>query len=271
MKKLQNSDFRMGLIDDDGQNMPEIINQTSARIGEIDSPKSSFPTEAFLRPIILDRKIREKICHELGVQDENVSMYLWNKLSDPHIHPNDYVKLEEPSELVFSHVLTTCRGIIPLEDIFQEKIILDNKLMDEVLTECHERAIEENEYLEEEVLEGFDLIEDELEIQDSLDIETIAVQKIKDMFSQVKQTCCKHLNDGSCFKRHYLIGQGSVVVEEKKYQGIHVYLYPDVHYEQTDSDDEIVDQRYLRYKKNPTKQKRDSFVRGYAKDLRKTL
>ena len=296
--KLEDSDFRLGLKDDDGSSMPHMVNALSN--GEKDGlPDDQKPPkllinedEPFLRPIIITKQLKRKLNNLIeksgGEVDRTFMMYLWNKLSDPNVHPNDYMKFEEPSEFQFTHVLTTCKGVYMLSNLVRSNIVSDDDtqaMEASYKTLCEEAGengtieMDDNfEFLKKE-FNLPDVPEDVVEIGETVELEPqedLFDMKIKDGFRLFQACFCEKRKDGICAKRHYLIGAGSVVINNKTYTGTHVYLYPDVHYDQTTiPEEEIKDSLYLAFqsqKEAPGIQHaRLRYVSGYVKEFRELL
>jgi len=297
--KLEDSDFRLGLKDDDGSSMPHMVNALSN--GEKDGlPDDQKPPkllinedEPFLRPIIITKQLKRKLNNLIeksgGEVDRTFMMYLWNKLSDPNVHPNDYMKFEEPSEFQFTHVLTTCKGVYMLSNLVRSNIVSDDDT--QAMEASYKTLCEEaGECRTLEMDDEFDLLKREFHIPD-LPEEDVAIvgekmeveqpedlfdMKIKDGFKLFQSCFCEKRKDGVCKKRHYLIGAGSIVINNETYTGVHIYLYPDVHFEQTDiAEEDIKDPLYLAFqnqKDTPGIQyTRSRYVHGYIKEFREIL
>jgi len=266
-KNLQKSDFRLGLKDDDGSSMPETLNALSN--GALDSSEENKPEKIkyteddyFLRPILLDGEARKKFCKRFkksGGDPGNCKVYLWNKLSDPNVHPNDYLSFESPNTLTITHVITTCKGIFALDELLKPPVESE-EAFELVSREMRERSIEfrteemdeDFELTQKEMGIGTELPEDFKPVDESIQMERsqdgFDDMKIKEVFKLFQSSCCKKINDGVCHKRHYLVGKGKVVIEGNEYEGIHIYLYPDLHYNQvSDPEKEIQDSLYLQF------------------------
>ncbi len=295
-KNLQGSDFRHGLKDDDGNSMPETIHELSK--GELDAvPDDKKPEkinytedDCFLHPIELVGKARKTFCNRFkktGAQVGKCNVYLWNKLSDPNVHPNDYLTFEAPSTITITHVITTCKGVFALGELLKAPV--DDK---EAFALASQEMLEQSaEFRTEEMDEEFSLTQKEFHVDNEIPDELVPVEevlkieqgqetfenmKIKEVFEFFQSSCCKKIQDGVCHKRHYLIGTGKVVVENREYEGIHIYLYPDIHYDQaTEPGKEIQDSLYLQFQKN--KQIRGiqfdqmRYIVGYMNEFREVL
>lgn len=289
-ENLQTSDFRHGIhSEDDGvsgvNNIVDTINECSGQdkdaLPDDKKPKKINYTEddCFLHPIELTGKARKTFCNRFkkaGAQVEECNVYLWNKLSDPNVHPNDYLTFEAPSTFSITHVITTCKGIFALGELLkapvddQEAFALASQEMLEQSAEFRTEEMDEDFSLTEKELHfNAELPEELLPVDEVLQIEqgqeTFENMKIKEVFEFFQSACCKKINDGVCHKRHYLIGTGKVVVENREYDGIHIYLYPDIHYDQaTDPEKEIQDSLYRQFQK-------DKEIRGIQFDSMKYI
>jgi len=278
-KKMQKSDFRMGLVDDDGDNMPKVINRFSS--GEdvpIPSPSvtpKNLEDEYLIKPILLDGKIKKRFLALFGEESYTGPVYLWNKLSDPNVSPNDYLVFESGNFSV-THFMTHCKGIISIDELNRGEDI-DSKILMELSQDLKGFDIEE----EDDDL--IDLINEEAEVPEDLlsgsDNETDFKKenmKLKDALAYVQSYCCqKRLNnkpyEKNCQKRHYFIGVGNVQVQKSLYCGIHVYLFPDAHYEQCEEPEkEILDVLYLKFKKGET-QENITLIHKYVREFQKVL
>ncbi|MEI6672062.1 MAG: hypothetical protein WCL02_01545 [bacterium] len=294
-KKLQPSDFRFGLVDDDGSSMPEIVSQCSGP--DLDGlsddqkpPKINLtPDEAFLEPIILQGNIKKKLCKLMqkagyGV-DPKKEFYLQTKLTDPNFHPNDYFHLEGPSELNFTHLLTTCEGVFLLRNLVDSPID-NNAALKAVQQHCEDNRI--THLSDEDVLPDLFFMKENnipelpqevahelIESEETEEIEIVnhfSDMKVSEVIKLFQNRCCSHPKKKICHKRHYLMGIGEVIINEKEYSGLHIYLAPDIHYEQLgDLSDKIHDDLYLLFqteKNIPGIQHiRNKYAHGYLKEF----
>ncbi|MEI6119316.1 MAG: hypothetical protein WCP92_09305 [bacterium] len=291
--ELEKSDFRNGLVDADGSSMPQMINHLSK--GEKDGlPDDQKPPklvinedEPFLKPIIITKHLKRKLnglIKKSGGEVHRASMmYLWNKLSDPNVHPNDYMKFEAPSDFVFTHVFTTCKGVYMLSNLVSGIDGNDTQAIEKGYQEeaAEIRTVESDDEFELMKKEHHipDLPEDEVVVDEIMEVEqpeNLFDMKIKDGLKLFQQCFCEKRKDTLCAKRHYLIGTGSVVINNETYTGTHVYLYPDVNYEQTDiAEEDIKDSLYLAFqsqKETPGIQHaRLRYVSGYVKEFKELL
>ncbi|MCX6823940.1 MAG: hypothetical protein NT085_02340, partial [candidate division SR1 bacterium] len=219
----------------------------------------------------------------VGDVDRKSLMYLWNKLSDPNVHPNDYLQFEAPSEFIFTHVLTTCKGAYMLSNLVSGIDDNDNQAIEKGYQEeaAETRTVEADDEFELMKKENHipDLPEDEVVVDEIMEVEqpeNLFDMKIKDGFKLFQRCFCEKRKDSLCAKRHYLIGTGSVMINNETYTGTHVYLYPDVNYEETDiAEEDIKDPLYLAFqtqKDTPGIQyARSRYVCGYVKEFRELL
>jgi len=297
-KPLEKFDVRHGIHrDDDSMTAVETIktfkNDQDA-LPDDQKPKKLEITddEPFLKPIILVKGLKKKVLQliktaagkerfeelmnpkqgELERPHLPDDLYLWNKLSDPNFHPNDYLEFESPSKFKFHFAFTTCKGVYLFENLNSS---LSMEMVEEILEEVPETEDEGLDPTEEYVLEEPEL--SELPITEGQVVlipgEDITGMKIHEVFSFFKEHCCKKLKDGVCHKRHFLIGMGDIVTAEKIYSGIHIYLYPDQNFDQVDvPEDNITDDLYFRFmrdKNTPGIQyARPQFIGGYIREFR---
>lgn len=273
--EIQPSDYRFGYIDDDGQSMSEIIAMHSG--GEKDAipvPKG----EQFIKPIIVDDDLRDIFVSLMAKKSGKIipftmPVYLCNKLVDPTVHPNDYIKLEG-NNFEFTHIITTCQGVYSVASLFE-----DEKLTSDIIENVDEEFKEE--HFDSTTAEDdeppfpknfFDGIRPD-DIADLGDEYPMPSVKIKDLFHLFQQNCCEHRKSAICKRRHFLVGEGAVRIEDEPYEGIFIYLYPDVHYEQSDNPDkEIADKYYQKFNENSVyPQNRIDYVVVYKEEFRKLL
>ena len=273
--EIQSSDLRFGHIDDDGQPMSEIIAMHSG--GEKDAipvPKG----EQFIKPTIVDDDLRDIFVSLMAKKSGKIipftmPVYLCNKLVDTTVHSNDYIKLEG-NDFEFTHIITTCQGVYSVASLFgAEKLtsdIIEN--VDEEFKEEHfdsTTAEDDEPSIPKSFFDGINT-----EYIDDLDEEyRIPLIKIKDLFAVFQQNCCEHRKSAICKRRHFLVGEGAVRIEDEPYEGIFIYLYPDVHYEQADNPDkEIADKHYQHFNENAVyPQNRIDYVVAYKEEFRKLL
>ena len=251
---------------------------------------SSTDVKPYILPILLTgemyRKIRYLISKAVGYDIGNIDIYLQNKLTDPALHSNDYLKFEEPSKFRFMLMFTTCKGVYLLKNIFSSSKIDDGDNDDlyeaanrEFLQEARDidapegteisfayPDIPENVVIPSDVIipssenseENASIISlFEMNPNENMEELNLDEMKILEMMSYFKANQCERLKDGICDKQHYLIGIGDVVINDKTYSGVHIYLYPDKHYDQVDVPQEnIKDDIYLRYQENKHRRKK---------------
>lgn len=298
-KELQSSDFRFGLVDADGSSMPEIVSKCSGP--DLDGlpddqkpPKINLsPDEAFLEPIIIQGDIKKKLCKLMQkagyVVDPKKEFYLQTKLTDPNFHPNDYFHLEGPSELNFTHILTACEGVFLLRNLVDSPID-DRTALKAVQQHCEENRVihltdedvlpevffmKENNIPELPQEVANELIENEETVESEV-VNHFADMKVSEVIKLFQNHCCAHPKKKLCHKRHYLMGVGEVVINEKEYSGLHVYLAPDIHYEQLgDLSDKIHDDLYLLFQEQKDipgiQHIRNKYRNGYLNELRLLL
>lgn len=298
-KLLENSDFRHGIHkEEDGIPIAEIISECKGEdkdvlLGDQKSTKMNLSEDdAFLKPIIIGGELKKRVLYLINKISEKkisrVRIHLWNKLSDPNVHPNDYLKFEEPSEFKFEYVLTTCRGVYLLNTLNTNPVIDQESIEaahQEIIEEATNNRSEEVENELEDLTSQFKIPElpeesenmfvDEILPHESLD-EDFSEMKIHEVFALFKSVCCKKIRDGVCDKRHYLIGKGDIVINDVTYSGLHIYLYPDKHYDQVDIPEEnIKDDTYFRFKRDKDtpgiEYSRPEYVGIYIKEFRSLL
>ncbi len=300
-QNLDPSDHRFGVKDEDGSPMPEIVNANSDSNEHDVVPETEKITvnedKPFLNPIELEAKTRAKIVKLFKKTGEEIyldcQIFLWNKLSDPNIHPNDYLHLEdEVNSFVFTHVITTCKGLFLLTNL-NKSLVGEDETLDAVDDELFESALDavlesgkefnddETDDAESDAVEKSGEHEVDMKMPEDLVSEfcekfSLEDMKIKEAFAMFKSACCQRRNDGTCDKRHYLVGRGKIVVENQEYEGIHIYLYPDIHYEQADDPKhQITDPLYLQFQKERkfsiSKGRRQYYVLGYMREFRRLL
>jgi len=204
-----------------------------------------------LEPIVITGKMKQKVLSLINKvaspKIDGGDVFLWNKLSDPNLHPNDYLKFEEPGNLTFTYILTTCRGVYLLNNLTNPLPMDEEVITSQVLEESGLTDTDDLEPADEVALQE---ISEEVLLHENLE-ENISEMKIHEVFSMFKSTICERRRDGICTKRHYLIGEGDVVINDKTYSGLHIYLYPDKNYNEVDvPHDEIMDELYLRFQRD---------------------
>lgn len=214
----------------------------------------------YLEPIPLPQELKKRVLSLINrVSDKKIieeHAYLQNKLSDPNVHPNDYMTFESPNNFRFEYVLTICKGVYLLRDLnaalpMDKDIFIttNQKMMEDVLQsdevdddlDALENGLDLSEFPDEEFS---DISED---LRDAGYSEDISETKIHEAFAYFQENCCAKRKDGICHLRHYLIGIGDVFINDEVYSGVHIYLYPDKHIYQVDIPEEsIKDPLYLR-------------------------
>lgn len=229
--------------------------------------KNVTDDDPYLEPILLTGSIKKRILHLINkvtdtkIQVDNV--YLQNKLTDPGLHPNDYMRFEEPSDFTFEYVLATCKEVYLLKNM-TAPLQMDSQSLEAAHQEMVEEAAgSRSEEMQNEldditkefnlptIPKGVPILNETFEMGSSE--EDISGMKIHEAFKLFKANCCGKLKDGICHKRHYLIGMGDVEIDKKTYSGLHIYLYPDPHFDQVDIPEEnIKDALYLRFQAEKT-------------------
>ncbi len=171
------------------------------------------------------------------------NIWLWNKISDPDLNPNDYLRIEDES-LELKWLMTKCFGILSIEEILKPK-----------------EAEEDDDVFEEKIVFNPNAI------------------KLKEVIKKFRtENCLNKSNKSVCHKRHFFVGVGVY----KSYFGIHILLYPEFTNEQKDKKEEshisivkdAIYQKHLKWlKKNPksTKkqktQEKSRIMTEYSKEL----
>ncbi len=221
------------------------MNTTSSQGAEV---------KPYLPPIPLTGEIKKRFCRLMnkiiGYDISEAPIYLQNKLTDPALHPNDYLRFEEPSKFKFEYILTTCKGIFPLKNM------VPSEQMDDDLSNINEEFLHEAEELGDEGIIELEcpelpaeaILHDEMISSENKEEINPDEMKIHEVMSYFKANHCERRKNGICKKQHYLIGIGDVIIDEKTYSGVHIYLYPDKHFDQVDVPEEnIMDDQYLHY------------------------
>jgi hypothetical protein len=241
---------------------------------------SSTDVKPYLLPILLTGEIKKRfntlMSKIVGYDMDGFNMYLQNKLTDPALHSNDYLKFEEPCNFKFEYLFTTCKGVYLLENMTSSSRVDDDlfNANEAFLNEAKE-IDEDNEGIEidcdlpelPEIIPSFEENLDEDQNEDENEEkkkkrgendETILDEmKIYEVMSHFKSNQCERIKDGICNKQHYIIGIGDVVIGDKTYSGVHIYLYPDKNYDQVDVPEEnINDIIYLQCQENKLRHKK---------------
>jgi hypothetical protein len=189
------------VLNDDGATVAEII---QAQEGVVTAKETFDEENPYLKPIILEGSLLKSL-RKLGIPVAK-NTYLWTKLTDFQLHPNDYLNFENPLEptadsvnllellpaqrLRFLWIFSKCRGLIKIKDIAKEVNAVEDAALGLIVQKKGGKRIAN--------LKFFEI-----------------------MSAYIKTSCT------GCAHSHYFVGKGVYVVNNSSYKGTHIVLEPE--------------------------------------------